>query len=124
MKRLNIVLSIFTVLIFLVSCSSEIPGEYSGDTILGEIKVILKDDNTYEKILISNGTSPWNVTGDKGTETSSYGTWGVETSINGDNQIKRVWLMNYGKYTWYDLEEDLFGLEFILDHSTSLGSFD
>jgi hypothetical protein len=114
MKRINLILIVSTL--FLVSCSSEIDGEYSGSSILADFKISLKEDGTWKKTSISNGNSPFGVMGN-GRETTTYGTW----EINNEKTI--LWLRNSNSNSVieYKIEDGLFGMSF---KNTTHGSFD
>ena len=108
MKRLNLVLSIFTVLIFLVSCSSEISGEYSGSDYLTDFEITLKEDGTWEKTSTSSGNSPYGVTGGKGRQFTTSGTW----ETNNEKTILYRYNNTGGDVVEYKIEDGLFGYSF------------
>jgi len=115
MKKINVIITVFTLL--LVSCSSEINGEYSGSSLLGDFDIILNEDGSYKKTLHSNGNSPFGLTGSKGHESYSYGTWKC------DMKSMKLYLThgNSGRTYEYKIEDGLFGYSF---KNSTLGSFD
>ena len=115
MKKIKLIFTVFTL--FLVSCSSEISGEYSGSNMLGDFDITLKEDGSYEQTDYSSGNSPFGVTGSEGQESYSSGTWKC------DMESKKLWLThkNSGRTKEYKVVDGLFGYEF---KNSTYGSFD
>ena len=114
MKRINSILIVS--ILFFVSCSSEIVGEYSGSNILSDFKITLKEDGSWEKTSTSNGNSPFGVMGN-GRETTTNGTWKT------NNEKTILWLYNNksNSVNEYRIEDGLFGKSF---KNSTYGSFD
>lgn len=88
--------------------------------LLGDIEITLNEDGTYKKTLISDGNSPFGVTGKKGTETTTYGTWKCDmdyftSRYDGKGTVRKVRLRNDngGKSSTYDVEENWWGWRFV-----------
>ena len=116
MKKINLIFTVFTL--FLVSCSSEISGEYSGSDSFTDFEITLKEDGTWEKTSTSSGNSPFGVAGGVGRQFTTYGTW--ET-----NNEKTI-LFRYNntgsiRVVEYKIEDGLFGYSF---KNSTYGSFD
>ena len=116
-------LAFYLQFVFLLnSCydSDSLAGDYSGMCSLGDLEIILNEDGTYEQTLISNGISPWGVTGKEGTETTTYGTWKCDmdyftSRYDGKGTVRKVRLRNNngGRSTTYDVEENWWGWHFV-----------
>ena len=117
-------LAFYLQFVFLLnSCYNKdsLAGDYSGMCSLGDIEITLNEDGTYEQTLISNGNSPFGVTGKEGTETTSYGTWKCNmdyftSRYDGKGTVRKLRLRNdnSGKGTTYDVEEKWSGWHFVI----------
>tara|TARA_B100000963_G_C22604083_1_gene661610 strand:- start:312 stop:719 length:408 start_codon:yes stop_codon:yes gene_type:complete len=113
---------ILQVFLLLTSCydKDSLAGEYSGMCSLGDIEITLKDDGTFEKTLISDGNSPWGVTGKKGHETTTYGVWKCDmkyftSRYNGKGTCRKLWMKvnNSSSSNTFDVEENWWGWHFV-----------